>query len=118
MVDSERDYRRDSWNAANAQAVEQSNVEWRRKANTIDTAAQNAANQQNAAFAFDMSKNAQNNLWQEVRDQATFDFQKSQNAFDRGVNVINAALSNSDFLSYGDLKGTRDKIFRLLDDLG
>ena len=118
MFDEEMDYRRDSWNAANAQAVEQSNVEWRRKANTIDTAAQNAANQQNAAFAFDMSKNAQNNLWQEVRDQATFDFQKSQNAFDRGVNVINAALSNSDFLSYGDLKGTRDKIFRLLDDLG
>ena len=40
------DFQREQWNAANAQAVEQSNVQWRRQANLADTAAQNAANQQ------------------------------------------------------------------------
>ena len=45
------DLQREQWNAANAQAVEQSNIQWRRQANTIDTAATNAANQENLAKA-------------------------------------------------------------------
>ena len=39
----------------NAQAVEQSNIAWRRQANTATTAAQNASNQQAAQFAFGVS---------------------------------------------------------------
>ena len=115
--DAELQFRTDSWNAANAQAVEQSNVEWRRKSNTIDTAAQNAANQQAAGFAFSLSSTAQSQLWQELRDQAAFDFQADQADVDRKVNIINAALGNEAFLTNKSLATQRSTIFGLLDDI-
>tara|TARA_R100001443_G_scaffold111915_1_gene125081 strand:+ start:703 stop:3969 length:3267 start_codon:yes stop_codon:yes gene_type:complete len=117
MFDQELQYRADAWNAANAQAVEQSNIEWRRKANTIDTAAQNAANQQGAGFAFNLTNNAQNALWQEMRDQAAFDQQSSQSAKDRALNLLNAALGNDTFLkakSDSSLGQARTKIFNMI----
>ena len=117
MFDAELQFRTDSWNAANAQAVEQSNVEWRRKSNTIDTAAQNAANQQAAGFAFSLSSTAQSQLWQELRDQAAFDFQADQADIDRKVNIINAALGNEAFLTNKSLATQRSTIFGLLDDI-
>jgi len=49
------DFQRDQWNAANQQAVLNSNVDWRRKANLADTAAQNAVNQQNVQNAFNLT---------------------------------------------------------------
>ena len=92
--DAELQFRTDSWNAANAQAVEQSNVEGRRQSNTINTAAQNAVNQQNAQNAFNMTSQAQQFLWQELRDQATFDFQRTENEAQRKVSIAIAALGN------------------------
>ena len=97
MFDKEQDYRRDAWNAANAQAIEQSNVTWRRNANTIDTAAQNEVNRQNAAFSFQMTRDAQNAMWQELRDQATFDFQSGETQKDRMVNSLVSAMGNEEF---------------------
>ena len=117
MFDQELEFRTDSWNAANAQAVEQSNVEWRRKSNTIDTAAQNAANQQAAGFAFSLSNAAQAQLWQELRDTATFDFQSGQADLDRKINLINTALGNEAFLTNDGLSSERTRIFNLLRDL-
>ena len=117
MFDQELQYRADAWNAANAQAVEQSNIEWRRRSNTIDTAAQNAANQQGAGFAFNLTNNAQNALWQEMRDQAAFDQQSSQSAKDRALNLLNAALGNDTFLKAkgdSDLGRARTKIFNMI----
>ena len=117
MFDQELEFRTDSWNAANAQAVEQSNIEWRRKANTLDTAAQNDANRQAAAFQFNLSSNAQAALWQEVRDQATFDQQSSESAKDRALNLLNAALGNDTFLKAKDgssLGLKRTAIFNLI----
>ena len=117
MFDQELQYRADAWNAANAQAVEQSNIEWRRKANTLDTAAQNDANRQAAAFQFNLSSNAQAALWQEVRDQATFDQQSSESAKDRALNLLNAALGNDTFLKAKDgssLGLKRTAIFNLI----
>ena len=90
----QQDYQRDQWNAANAQAVEQSNVAWRRRANEVDTAAQNAINQQNVANVFNLTRDAQNALWQELRDSATFDFQGKQNQLDRIARMLTTALSN------------------------
>ena len=115
--DAELQFRTEQWNAANAQAVEQSNVEWRRKSNTIDTAAQNAANQQNAQFAFNMSTQAQAQLWQELRDQATYDFQAGQADLDRKVNIVNAALGNERLMTDRNLINEKNKIFKLLDDI-
>ncbi len=120
MFDQELQFRTDSWNAANAQAVEQSNVEWRRKSNTLDTAAQNAANQQSASFAFNMSQTAQAQLWQELRDQATFDQQSSESGKDRALNLLNSALGNDVFLKAKDTSALgiqRTKIFSLIQDI-
>ena len=41
QFNSQQDFARNQWNAQNAAAVEASNVQWRRQANTINTAAQN-----------------------------------------------------------------------------
>ena len=118
--DAELQYRTDQWNASNAQAIEQSNIEWRRKANTVTTAAQNAANQQSAGFAYNMSATAQAQLWQELRDQATFDFSAAQSDIDRKINVINAALGSEKLMGAkrGPLVIQRQKIFDLLASLG
>ena len=81
-------------------------------------AAVNAVNQQNAQNAFGLSSQAQAFMWQELRDQATFDFQGSQTDLDRKSNIINAALGNDRFLTDPTLKINRDKIFNMLKDMG
>jgi hypothetical protein len=114
QFNAQMDYQVEQWNAANAQAVEQSNVDWRRRANLADTAAQNAANQQQAAFQFDLDKTAQTQLWQQLRDQAAFDFQREESERDRLVNVINAALSNESFMTDKNMASQRSSLFALL----
>lgn len=76
QYNSQVEFQREQWNAQNAQAVEQSNINWRRKANTINTAAENAANQQQAGFAYGMASAEQNFVWQSLRDDANFANQK------------------------------------------
>lgn len=82
------------WNAANAQLVEQSNIEWRRQANLADTAAQNAINQQTVQNAFGMTLNAQNILWQQLRDEASFTFQAFENDQNRKAQLYAVAIGN------------------------
>ena len=94
QFNAKQDFSRKQWNAQNAQIVEASNVEWRRKANTIDTAAQNAVNQQNAQNAFAMSTQAQAFLWQELRDQADFDFRAFENEENRSAQILATAIAN------------------------
>lgn len=88
------DLQRDQWNAANSQAIEQSNVQWRRQANTIDTAAKNAANQENAAKAFQISSADQNFIWQELRDEAAYLRQAYENDEQRTTTLYATAISN------------------------
>ena len=88
------DFNREQWNKANEQAVLQSNAEWRRKANLANTAAQNAINQQNAQNAFNLSSSAQSFLWQELRDQADFDFKWANSEAEREANALIAAIGN------------------------
>ena len=111
------DAQAEQWNAANAQAIEQSNVAWRRSSNTAETAAQNAANQQQAAFQFDMDKTTQSQMWQQMRDQAAFDFQEGQSERDRIVNVVNAALSNEAFMTEKGFASQRSAIFAMLNTI-
>ena len=111
------DYQRDQWNAQNAQAVEQSNIAWRRQANTIDTAAKNAVNQQNSLNAFNLTRDAQSSLWQELRDKATFDWQGGQNQLDRISRLLSTALSNDSIKGNEDLgygSGNLKELFDLL----
>ena len=111
---AEMDFKAEQWNAANAQAVEQSNVTWRRGANTAATAAQNAANQQSASFEFNMTTADQANFWQDMRQSAQNDFASDETERDRIVNVINAALQNEQLMTNAGLKSHRDELFRLL----
>jgi hypothetical protein len=108
---------REKWNAANAQAVEQSNVEWRRHANTIDTAAQNAANATNIANAFGLSSRDSAFLWQELRDNMNKDFSRELTQQERQVAIVNSALQSESFLTDPKYETERDKLFEFMERL-
>jgi len=114
---ADMDFKAEQWNAANAQAVEQSNITWRRGANTAATAAQNAANQQSASFEFNMNASSQANMWQELRQTAQNDFASNETKRDRLINVINSALQNEALMTNSQLTSQRAKIFKLLNDI-
>ena len=114
QFNSQQDLQVEQFNTANAQAVEQSNIEWRRKVNLADTAATNAANQQQAAFQFDMNKTALSQAWQSLRDQANFDFQEYQTNQERKISAINAILGNEAFMTQDKHNTKRDSFFNML----
>jgi len=94
QFNSQQDFARNQWNAQNAAAVEASNVQWRRQANTINTAAQNQINMQNAMNAFNLSSQSMAFLWQELRDQADFDFRAFENEENRKAQIVATAIAN------------------------
>ena len=94
QFNAQLDFNRQQWNAANEQAVINSNVTWRRQSNMADTAAQNAVNQQNAQNAFNLSSSAQSFLWQELRDQADYDFRFAENDANRKLQAMIAAAGS------------------------
>lgn len=85
---------RDTFNAQAAFAIEQSNVLWRRNINTENTAAINAANQTNVQNLYNISATAQNQLWQQWRDEASWNFQASENEKNRQYNLAQSANQN------------------------
>tara|TARA_R110002020_G_scaffold42202_1_gene123936 strand:+ start:303 stop:2489 length:2187 start_codon:yes stop_codon:yes gene_type:complete len=93
-MNTQMDFNRSQWNAANAQAVMQSNTQWRRQANLANTAAQNTVNQQNAMNAFGLSSQAMSFMWQELRDQAEFDFKWADNEATRKTQLLATAIAN------------------------
>ncbi len=94
QFNSQQDFARNQWNAQNSAAVEASNVQWRRQANTINSAAQNQINAQNAQNAFGMSMQSMAFLWQELRDQADFDFRAYENEQNRMAQIVSTAIGN------------------------
>jgi hypothetical protein len=94
QFNAQLDFNREQWNSQNEQAVIQSNVTWRRQANTANTAAQNAVNQQNAQNAFGLTSSALSFLWQELRDQADYDFRFADNEANRKAQLLIAAIGN------------------------
>ena len=94
QFNAQQRFNREQWNTANAQAVEMSNVEWRRKANTINTAAQNQINMQNAMNAYGLSTQAMSFFWQELRDQTDYAFKAAENEKTRKTQLLATALGN------------------------
>ena len=88
------EFNRQKLNIENAQAIEQSNAQWRRQINLADTAAQNQINLQNVQNAFQLTSQAQAFVWQELRDQADFDFRRTENVLNREENLIATAISS------------------------
>ena len=74
--------------------IDQSNALWRRQINTANTAAQNSANRSNAAAILGITTSAQNALWQEYRDEASFAFTSSENNLQRNQQLALTAISN------------------------
>jgi hypothetical protein len=83
---------RDKFNAQMQFAVDQSNVAWRREINTINTANQNETNRLNAQMQYNATQNALNNLWQQYRDNAAWNFQKSENVLQRQHETATIAM--------------------------
>lgn len=63
--------------------VNQSNALWRREVYTMETQMDNENNRFNAQNLLNMTQNAQNNLWQAYRDEASYIFQAQQNDYSR-----------------------------------
>jgi hypothetical protein len=110
---SNQDFARNQWNAQNTAVVEAANVQWRRQANVANTAAQNAVNMANAQNAFAMSQTAQSFLWQELRDQADFDFRNTENEKNRISQLVNTALA-SDPSKYNSSLGNLQNLIGLI----
>ena len=101
QYNAQQEFAKNQWNVQNAQAIEQANTQWRRQSNTINSAAQNAVNQQNAQNAFSLSSQATSFLWQELRDQADFDFKATENELQRKASLTIAALGNDGLIYKG-----------------
>jgi hypothetical protein len=94
QFNSSQEFARVQWNAQNAATVEASNAQWRRQTNLANTAAQNTINAQNAQNTYGMSMQAQAFIWQELRDQADFDFRAVENEENRKVQIVSTAIAN------------------------
>jgi hypothetical protein len=90
---------RDKFNANMKFAIDQSNAQWRREVNTANTAIQNETNRINVQNALNISQSALNNLWQMYRDNAAWNFQKSESQMQRkheiGIMAMEFANTNS-----------------------
>jgi hypothetical protein len=84
---------RQKFNASMRFAVDQSNVVWRREINTANTAIQNETNRMNVQNQYNMTMTAMNNLWQEYRDDAAWNFQKSESALARQHDLARIAFN-------------------------
>lgn len=73
-------------------AVDQSNTVWRREINTANTATQNEANRINVQNRYNATQTAMNQLWQLYRDNASWNFQKGENALQRQHDIGTLAM--------------------------
>ena len=94
QFNAQLDQQREQFNVANRQAIEQADVAWRRQANTINTAAINAANQQNVMNQFNMTMFEQQQLWQQLRDEADYIRQSYENEETRKTQLYATAIGN------------------------
>ena len=88
---------RDKFDANMQFAIDQSNVQWRRQVNTANTALQNETNRINVQNQFNASQNALNNIWQKYRDNASWNFQKSESMLQRQheIGIMAMEFANS-----------------------
>ncbi len=88
---------RDKFDASMQFAIDQSNVNWRRQINTADTAVANETNRINAQNLYNSTTTAMNALWQKYRDNASWNFSKSESAEQRAheIGVMAMEFANS-----------------------
>jgi len=91
---------RDKFNAQMQFAIDQSNAVWRREVNTANTALQNETNRINVQNEYNANQNALNAMWQTYRDNASWNFQKSESALarDHDLGTMAMQFANSESL--------------------
>tara|TARA_R100001460_G_scaffold90541_2_gene132221 strand:- start:41 stop:2014 length:1974 start_codon:yes stop_codon:yes gene_type:complete len=91
---------RDKFESNMGYAIDQSNAEWRRNINTQETAIQNETNRINVQNLYNATTTQLNNLWQKYRDNAAWNFQKSESEAQRRHEIAMLAMefSNSNEL--------------------
>jgi hypothetical protein len=90
---AELNNQREQFNAANQLIIEQSNVQWRRELATAETEAVNRANELNANNLLNISKTAQDNLWQYHKDNMEWAWTSAENEKERAANLAIAVLN-------------------------
>tara|TARA_E500000081_G_scaffold155504_1_gene196985 strand:- start:17141 stop:19411 length:2271 start_codon:yes stop_codon:yes gene_type:complete len=85
---------REQFNATNAQAVQQSDIAWRRNTNTAATAAFNAANQQNVQNEYNLTALDQAQVWLQIRDNMAYIRQNYENEQQRIAQLYATAIGN------------------------
>jgi hypothetical protein len=88
-------YNREQFNKNARMQIDQSNAEWRRQINTVNTSEQNNANRMRYQTLTAQSAQAQNNLWNHYRDQASWMMQIAENREQRAHNASLAAMQIS-----------------------
>ena len=89
----------DKFLANNKMTIQKSNAEWRRTANLANTAAANAAMQQDVQNRFNISQQALADMWQRARDVFHWANQSSENSKERAAKITYYALERSDFMA-------------------
>jgi hypothetical protein len=85
---------RDKFNANMSAQIDQSNTQWRRTINTQNTAVQNEAARLNAQNLLGITVQAQNQLWQRYRDDATWILQSAESSAMRAHQYAMQSQSN------------------------
>ncbi len=86
---------RDKFNSNMSAQINQSNAQWRRDINTSNTANINEANRTNAQSLLSLTANAQNQMWQRYRDEASWVLQKAESAAQRAHAFAIASQQNN-----------------------
>ena len=79
---------REQFNAQNSLVIAQANAKWRQDISTLDTAAQNEANLEDARTANIMTKSAMDELLMKERDLLAFSYQSGESALDRELELL------------------------------
>ena len=88
----------EKFNSDYAMQVARSNAEHRRATNTMNTAADNAANSQNTSNLFNVSEQAKANLWQQSADLLDWTYKNAESEKDRAYNLVQYSIQRNDFL--------------------
>tara|TARA_R100000234_G_scaffold116990_1_gene94784 strand:+ start:537 stop:2564 length:2028 start_codon:yes stop_codon:yes gene_type:complete len=99
---------RDQFNATNKIAIAQANALWRQNVETINTAADNAANAELAKVANALTTKAVDELWQRERDFMDYVFTSTEDSKERALELILADKKYDEYALVRDDQQQKD----------
>jgi hypothetical protein len=79
---------RDQFNAQNALVIAQANAQWRQQLSTVNNAALNEANRQNALQSNSLTQKGLDEIWQKERDLMAYAFATAESAAERKNQLV------------------------------